>query len=141
MEGVLDKILSHVPTYYDSVILCGTQKDIDLLHDRYPELKSKFPESNCFASEPAAIEELILTFFCEAEKAKIQLSPESIDCVCRLLIRKYQDGDIRNWTITDVRRYVTAQIIPAYTQRAIDAMQQGKPLEEVINILPEDLAF
>ena len=141
MEGVLDKILSHVPTYYNSVILCGTQKDIDLLRDRYPELRSKFPESNCFASEPAAIEELILTFFREAYNAKIQLSPESVDSVCRLLSRKYQDGDIRNWTITDVRRYITAQIIPSYTQRAIEAMQQGEPLEEVVNILPEDLAF
>lgn len=141
MEGVLDKILSHAPTYYNSVILCGTQKDIDLLRDRYPELRSKFPDSNCFSSEPAAIEELILTFFREAENAKIQLSPESVDRVCRLLSRKYLDGEIRNWTISDVRRYITAQVIPSYTQRAIEAMQQGEPLEEVVNILPEDLAF
>ena len=141
MEGVLDKILSHVPTYYNSVILCGTQKDIDLLRERYPKLMSKFPDSNCFSSEHAAIEELILTFFREAENAKIQLSPESVDRVCRLLSRKYLDGEIRNWTISDVRRYITAQVIPSYTQRAIEAMQQGEPLEEVVNILPEDLAF
>ena len=141
MEEVLDKIISKCPSHYNSAIFCGTEADIHELLERKPELQSYFPVYNRFSSEPAALEELIITFFREAESAKLKFSPEAVDAACRLLTEKYQQGAIRNWTITDVRQYVKGTIIPAYTRRAVAALQQGSKPNEVLDIQVEDLIF
>ena len=139
MENVLDKIIDKCPSYYDSALFCGTEADIRELLERKPELQIKFPKFNRFSSEPAALEELILTFFREADNAKLKFSPEAVDAACRLLSEKYNQGLITSWTITDVRQYVKGTIIPAYTQRAITAIQQGASTTEVLDIQAEDL--
>ena len=139
MENVLDKIIDKCPSYYDSALFCGTEADIRELLERKPELQIKFPKFNRFSSEPAALEELILTFFREADNAKLKFSPKAVDAACRLLSEKYNQGLITSWTITDVRQYVKGTIIPAYTQRAITAIQQGASTTEVLDIQAEDL--
>lgn len=138
-EYVLKKLLSHCPGYYDSVFFCGTQEDIDRLLERAPSLQSYFPQRNRLAVEPYALEDIILLFFHEVDEARLQFSPEATDAVCRLLTQHFEQGTIRQWTLTDIRHYIRGEILPAYNHRAIAAIQHGATPTEVLEVLPEDL--
>lgn len=140
-EYVLKKLISHCPSYYDSVFFCGTQEDIDRLLEREPSLQPYFPQRNRLAIEPYALMDIILLFFHEVEEARLQLSPEATDAACRLLTQRFEQGTIRNWTLTDVRHYIRGEILPAYNRRAIVAIQHGTSPTEVLEVLPEDLGY
>ncbi len=141
MEAALDMIIATCPAHYDSAIFCGTEADIRELLERKPALQTKFPQQNRFSSEPPALEELIVTFFNEVNAVKLRCSPEAVDAACSLLTDWYHQGTISKWTINDVRQYVKGTIVPAYTHRAITAIQQGVNPTEVFDIQVEDLYF
>lgn len=140
-EYVLKKLLSHCPGYYDSVFFCGTQEDIDRLLERAPSLQSYFPQRNRLAVEPYALEDIILLFFHEVDEARLQFSPEATDAACRLLTQRFEQGTIRQWTLTDIRHYIRGEVLPAYNRRAIAAIQHGATPTEVLEVLPEDLGL
>ena len=138
-EYVLKKLVSHCPRCYDSVIFCGTQEDIDRLLERVPSLQSYFPQRNRLTVEPYALDDIIRLFFHEVEEARLQFSPEATDAACRLLTQRFHQGTIRQWTLTDIRHYIRGEILPAYTRRAIAAIQHGTAPKEVLEVIPEDL--
>ena len=140
-EYVLKKLLSHCPGYYDSVFFCGTQEDIDRLLERAPSLQSYFPQRNRLAVEPYALEDIIHLFFHEVGEARLQFTPEATDAACRLLTQRFEQGTIRQWTLTDIRHYIRGEILPAYTRRAIAAIQHGTSPKEVLEVIPEDLGI
>ena len=139
-EYVLKRILSLCPGYYDSVIFCGRQEDIDRLLEREPSLQPYFPQRNRLAIEPYALDEIIRLFFHEKDDARLTFSPEATDAACRLLTQRFEQGEIRHWTLTDIRHYIHDQILPSYTRRAIAAIQHGSAPTEVLEVLPEDLS-
>ncbi len=98
-----------------------------------------FPQRNRLAVESYSLVDIILLFFHEVELARLQLSPEATDAVCRLLTQRFEQGTIRQWTLTDVRHYIRGEILPAYTRRAITAIQHGTTPTEVLEVIPEDL--
>lgn len=140
-EELLDRIMYYAPGVPNSVIFCGTEKDIARLLEMRPELQNKIPEYNRFGTERAGAEELILTFFSELDLAKASISPEAIDAVCKWMYRKYEEGEICNWSFVDVRQFIKNRLIPAYTCRAIASIQEGCAPEEALYIMPEDGEF
>ena len=138
-EYVLKKIRSHCPSHFDSVIFTGSQDDIDRLLDRDPSLQAYFPQRNRLAIEPYALDEIIRLFFHETDNIRLRFSPEAFDAACRLLTQWFGQGTICHWTLTDIRHYIHDQIMPAYTRRAITAIQHGTAPTEVLEVLPEDL--
>lgn len=138
-EYVLKKVLSHCPGYYDSVIFCGRQEDIDHLLEREPSLQPYFPQRNRLAIEPYALDEIIRLFFHETGATRLRFSPEATDAACRLLTHRFGQGEIRHWTLKDIRHYIHDRILPSYTRRAIAAIQHGSTPTEVLEAIPEDL--
>ena len=138
-EYVLKKLIAHCPGCYDSVIFCGTQDDIDRLLQRAPSLQAYFPQRNRLAIEDYSLTDIILLFFHEVEEARLQFTPVATDAACRLLTERFEQGTIRQWTLTDIRHYIRGEILPAYTRRAIAAIQHGAAPKEVLEVTPEDL--
>lgn len=138
-EDVLDRILDYAPSTNNNLILCGTKKDIERLLELKPELQNQIPEYNRFGTETPGAEELIRTFFDELEFSKIGISPEGTDAACKFLFKKYDEGEICNWSFLDLRQYIRTKMIPAYTCRAITSIQEGRPSEEAVYIMPEDI--
>lgn len=138
-EYVLKKILSHCPSTYDSVIFCGTQEDLDRLLELKPSLQCYFPQRNRLAIEPCTLDEILRIFFREADNARLTFTPEATDAVCRLLTDRFHQGTITHWLWMDIRHYIQQHLLPAYTRRAIAAIQHGSSPTEVLDVLPEDL--
>ena len=138
-EPGLKKVLSHCPTYYDSVFFTDTQESIDLLLEREPYLQERFPEYNRLTVEPYTLDEVIRLFFDEVSIASLKFSPEATDAACRWITEHYQQGDFRYWTRSEIRQYLRGQVTPAYTRRALSAIQQGATPTKVLDVKVEDL--
>lgn len=138
-EEVLQRILSKCPSHYNATVFCGTQEEIDRLLERVPSLHDHFPKCNRIAVEPYALDELIRLFFHEVGLTNLWFSPEATDAACRLLTERYQQGNICQWTLTEIRQYVRCHILQAYRQRVIASIQQGIDLAELFDVTPEDL--
>ena len=140
-EPALKRVLSYCPSYYDSVFFTGTPKAIETLLEREPYLQDRFPQYNRLSVEPYTLDEVIRLFFREVEQVRLKFSPEATDVACHWLSERYQQGAYRHWTRREVRHYLQDQVIPAYTRRAISAIQQGTTPTEVLDIQPEDLGL
>lgn len=135
----LKRILSHCPSHSDSVFFTGTPEAINLLLDREPSLQDKFPECNRLKVEPYTLDEVIRLFFGEVDIVRLKFSPEAVDVACRWISEHYQEGALHYWMRYEIRPYLKGQVAPAYTRRAIAAIQQGVSPTEVLDVQPEDL--
>ena len=138
-EAALRRILNHCPSTYHPAIFIGTQQEIDRLLEQGASLQEGIPACNRLAMEPYTANEKIRLFFHELDLAKLRLSPEAVDAVCRLVYERHQQSAMTNWSLADIRQIVHSQIIPAYRRRAISAIQQGISPTEVLDLQPEDL--
>ena len=138
-EAVVRRILTHCPSYYHPMIICGTQEEIDRLFELAPSKQNEFPQCNRLAMEAYSPNDLIRVLFQEFDLANLNLSPEAIDAACRLFYERHQQGVITNWTLRDIRQYVRCQILPTYRQCAITAIQQGITPTKVLDVQAEDL--
>lgn len=139
MKDVLNKILEEARTVNSHIVLCGSKAGVDKLLETRPEVDELFPVYNRLEQEEAGIEELILQFFHEIGRQKVELSPEATDAVCRFLYKKLEKD--RSWSRRGMHNYITYKVIPAYTHRAITAILQGEDPKDVLRIMPEDLTI
>ena len=138
-KTIMKKIMQHWPGCYSSAIFSGTQSEIDALLEQNPSMQDSFPQCNRLATEPYTKEELLHSFFKEVDIAKLYLSAEAIDKVCRLLDEAYSNGRIRHWKYDDIRKYVRNDLLPQYCRNAVEGIQQGQSEEDFVIVRPCDI--
>ncbi|MBQ7180139.1 MAG: AAA family ATPase [Bacteroidaceae bacterium] len=122
-KTMMSHIRAHWPSSYSSAIFCGTRTEMDALMEVYPSLEAFFPACNRLSFEAYTLEEVILTFFHEAELAHLQLSAEAVDHTCHLLGEAYDAGVIAKWNWHDIRCCVRERLLPLHSMGAIRAVR------------------
>ena len=138
-KTAMRRILSHWPGCYCSAIFCGTQSEINALLEQNPSLQDYFPSRNRLTEEHYSKEELIHLFFYEVKIAKLYLTAEAVDRVCRLIDEAYRKGNISNWTFADMRKYVKDELLPAFCRNAVEGILQGGSEGTFLEVRPCDI--
>lgn len=124
-KNIMRAVMRQWPGGAHTAIFMGTQQEVDELLNQYPSLKSCFPPENRLAEEPYTRDEMVQLFFSEAGKARLMLSAEAREHVCRMLTDAYDRGLIAHWTMDDMHQYVRAQLLPAYLNGALQRVHDA----------------
>lgn len=122
---IIKAILNHWRDGKDSVVFHGTSQEIRHLLEQTPSLQERFPRENRLAFEPYSREELIHTFFEEAEHANLSFSAEAVDKFCHLLSEAYEKGLTGHWDKLFVRKYMEQNLVPTFCKNSIKGISRG----------------
>ena len=127
---IMKAIQKHWPSPYGSVIFCGTRQEIGHILTQNPSLKTYFPTENKLSLEPFTREEAIHLFFDKAEIAKLTLSAEAVDKVCRLMSEAYRRGIAGHWDKAFICDYVDRNLMPKYLRSTIEGINGGETVPQ-----------
>lgn len=121
---IMKKLISMVRNGSDRTLLwlCGTKRDIDDLMNLFPSLRQFFHKDCYLEQEPYTAFELVQAVFRELVKEDM-FAPVSVkDLLVRAIIQGHEKGTLVNWSLEDVKKFVTEDIRPRYIQRTIPMM-------------------
>lgn len=132
-------IIKKLRRHWSNVIVTGTQQEIDNLLEQYPSLRELFPAENHITIEPFTVKEIIFWILSRAAIARLYLSPEAIDKMCRIIIDAHQRGTISHWSLNDIDAYLERHVKPNYCQRLTAHIQSRQIDVADIEVLPDDI--
>ena len=136
----LSKILRYWSEGKMSAIFCGTPQEIDALLGNNPSLKAYFPAKNRIALGTVTLVELIQMFFFEAYfVGNLNFTPEATDMVCRNIAEAHRQGTTADWGVKEIRRFVRENLMEKYRDNAINAIQEGHEISQVLEVRPDDI--
>lgn len=138
-KHIMKAIQAHWPARNKSAVFYGSQQEIAELLEQYPSLQEHFPQENRLSLEPYTREEMIHTFFEEAKQAHLELSPEAVEKVCRLITEAFEHGLIGHFDKLNFQDYVERNLLQRYLRNNIDGMIAGKATDAKLEVQPADI--
>lgn len=136
---ILRKIIDKVRNSQGNIILwlCGPKGDIDELLNQAPSLKTFFQKDSYIEQQRYTCFEMVQAFFRQLRHEDMETSDQTKDHLARTIITGFQQGNLANWSLNDVKQFVTEDIRPRYIRRTIPLM-----LDDIVPELEdEDVDF
>ena len=105
--------------------LMGTQGEIEGVTDCYPSLKAFFPPRSWVRLKPYSAFEMVQAFYRAIVGACMEPSDAAKDALARAVQQGYDNGNLTHWSAADIRRFVSNDVLPRFTQRAVDLFDFG----------------
>lgn len=117
--------------------LCAPKRDINEMMNLMPSLRLLFQKDSYIEQERYTSFELVQEFFQQLRNENMEPAVQVKNRLARAIITGFRQGNLANWSLMDVKRFVIEDIRPRYIKRTLPMM-----LESVVpQLTDEDIDF
>ena len=124
MRKIIDRVREsdgNIPLW-----LCGTRQEIDDLLVLFPSLRQFFRSDSYIEQEPYTAFELVQAFFDLLREECLEPDNVVRNRLSRAILQGYERGTLTNWSLSDIRQFITEDIVPRYLERALPLMEDDE---------------
>lgn len=117
--------------------LCGTRSEINELLELYPSLRGYYEAGSYVEQERYSPFDLVQVFYRELANEHLEPDTSLKDRLTRTVLLGCEQGEITNWTVADVRRFMAEEVRPRFVEHAILQANQN----ELAKLSADDIPF
>ena len=124
MRKIIDRVRESDGTI--PLWLCGTRQEIDDLLGLFPSLRQFFRSDSYIEQEAYTAFELVQAFFDLLREECLEPDNVVRNRLSRAILQGYERCTLTNWSLSDIRQFITEDIIPRYLERAMPLMEDDE---------------
>ena len=132
----LERKMNVIKNY--SLILVGTESEINQLFEINPSFARFFPHENIIVSDKLSCAEIIHFLFIQLKRLNLIISSELEHKLAMIFIEAFQDGHLHNWRMNDILNFINNGVLKNYQERVLCAKSlNGNRAKSLLSILKD----
>lgn len=124
-----------------SLVLCGTESEVEQLFEAVPEWKAYFPEEYWLEFGNYSFSDVLYRLIYQLEQHKYKLSPDAELCMYHVTKQAWDDGKLMYWGEKEIVDFVESALLPVVRKRMMKRVLKSasQDIQVLQTLYAEDL--